>query len=103
MLYSTCNKFISFKTAIYMRSVFDSATRQQLINRITMLDEKSTAQWGTMNIYQMLKHCVLCEELYLGKTSYKRNFLGRLIGAMALRNLIKDETPLKKNEPTSAA
>ena len=60
-----------------MKTIFDKATRDELINRINILDEHSTAQWGTMNIYQMLKHCVLCEEMYLGKKKYKRKFIER--------------------------
>jgi hypothetical protein len=85
-----------------MKSILDKTTRDELIARINTLNENSTAQWGTMNIYQMLKHCVLCEEMYLGKTKYKRVLMGRLFGKMALKNLLKDERPLKQNEPTSA-
>ncbi len=44
---------------------------------------------GKMNIYQMLKHCTLCEEMYLGKTKHKRTLLGRLFGKMALNSLSK--------------
>jgi Protein of unknown function (DUF1569) len=84
-----------------MKSVFDNATREELINRINSLNENSTPQWGKMNVYQMLEHCVRCEELYLGKRTHKRTFLGRLIGSMALKNLLKDERPLSRNAPTS--
>ncbi|QEC69130.1 DUF1569 domain-containing protein [Panacibacter ginsenosidivorans] len=86
-----------------MKTIFDKATRDELISRISTLNEKSTPQWGKMNIYQMLKHCVLCEEMYLGKTKYKRAFIGRLFGRMGLRNLMKDETPLQRNAPTRDA
>jgi hypothetical protein len=54
-----------------------------------------------MNIYQALKHCVIAEEMYLGKKTYKRMFLGRILGKMALKNLTKDEAPMGKNAPTS--
>lgn len=84
-----------------MKSILDKSTRDQLISRIQMLNENSKPQWGKMNVYQMIKHCVLCEEMYLGKTKYKRVFIGRLFGKLGLRNLLKDETPLKQNEPTS--
>ena len=84
-----------------MKSILDTYTRNELISRIRMLNENSKPQWGKMNVYQMLKHCVLCEEMYLGKTKYKRAFIGRLFGKLGLRNLLKDETPLKQNEPTS--
>ena len=85
-----------------MKTVFDKATREELINRINSLNEHSTAQWGKMNIYQMLKHCTIAEEMYLGKVQYKRSLLGRLFGKMALKSMLKDETPMSRNAPTSA-
>lgn len=86
-----------------MKTIFDNSTRAELINRINTLDKNSKAQWGSMNVCQMLKHCILCEEMYLGKKKYKRAFIGRLFGRIGLKNLLKDETPLKHNSPTSAA
>ncbi|MEO7768645.1 MAG: DinB family protein [Ferruginibacter sp.] len=84
-----------------MKTVFDNTTRDELIGRIGSLNENSQAQWGKMNIYQMLSHCVLCEEMYLGKSKYKRKFIGRLFGRIGLKNLLKDEHHLKRNSPTS--
>jgi hypothetical protein len=83
-----------------MKTIFDKTTRDELTNRIISLNEKNTAQWGKMNIFQMLKHCILWEEMALGKKKYKQSFLGRLFGKMALKDFIKDETPFKKNVPT---
>ena len=71
-----------------------------MISRINSLDENSKAQWGKMDIYQMIKHCILCEEMYLGKTPYKRTFLGFLLGKLALQQLMKDDKPKKRNSPT---
>ncbi|MEO6230145.1 MAG: DUF1569 domain-containing protein [Ferruginibacter sp.] len=84
-----------------MKTVFEKATREELISRINSLNENSTAQWGKMNIYQMLKHCTLCEEMYQGKTEHKRTLLGHLFGKMALNSLSKDDSPIKPNAPTS--
>jgi hypothetical protein len=86
-----------------MKTIFDDTTREEIINRIDTLNEKSTAQWGKMNVYQMLKHCVLCEAMYLGKKKYNRKFIGLLFGRIGLKNLMKDETPLQRNAPTSNA
>ena len=86
-----------------MKSIFNSITRDEIVQRINSLNESNTAQWGKMNVYQMVRHCVLCEEMYLGKTKYKRAFIGRLFGKMGLKNLLKDDMPLKHNSPTSAA
>lgn len=83
-----------------MKSIFDHTTRASLIGRINTLNENSIAQWGKMNIYQMLKHCTVYEEMMLGKNRYNRAFLGRLFGKMALKEFTQDESPIKKNVPT---
>lgn len=83
-----------------MKSIFDNSTRAGLIGRINTLNETSTAKWGKMNIYQMLKHCTVYEEMMLGKVRYKRAFLGRLFGKMALKEFTQDESPIKQNVPT---
>src|SRR5271165_3151477 len=83
-----------------MKTVFDEATRDELIQRINSLDDHSKAQWGKMNVYQMLKHCTLWEEMLWGRTKYKRALVGRLFGKMALKGFIKDDSPLKRSTPT---
>ncbi|QNK64195.1 DinB family protein [Pedobacter sp. PAMC26386] len=83
-----------------MKTVFEKTTRDELIYRISLLDENSKALWGKMNIYQMLKHCTVYEEMMLGKYIYKRAFLGRLFGKMALKELMQDDTPIRSNVPT---
>jgi len=84
-----------------MKSVLDKVTREELITRINILDEHSQAQWGQMNLYQMLRHCVLCEELYLGKIKHNRVFMGRLFGKSALKNILDENKAFPKNAPTS--
>jgi len=86
-----------------MKTVFDRTTRDELIQRINSLDDHSKAQWGKMNVYQMLKHCTLWEEWVSGKQKYKQIFLGRLFGKMALKSVLKDEKPLGRNTPTIPA
>jgi hypothetical protein len=83
-----------------MKTIFDKETRDELISRIDTLNEDSKAQWGKMNIYQMLKHCTLYEEMLLGEKKFKRNFLGRLFGKIAMKDIIGDERPVKQNMPT---
>jgi hypothetical protein len=83
-----------------MKTIFDHATTQGLIDRMNRLTPQHHAQWGTMDAYQMLKHCTLGEEMYLGKKVYDRLFIGRLFGKMALGGILKNEDPMKKNQPT---
>lgn len=86
-----------------MKSILDQPAREELITRINLLDENSKAQWGKMNVYQMLKHCVLCEELYLGKTKHKRAFMGRIFGKTGLKNILREDRPFPRSAPTSDA
>jgi len=83
-----------------MKTIFDTATTHDLIARINTLQPDHKARWGKMNAYQMLKHCTLSEEMVLGHKQYKRLFAGRLFGKMALKGLLKNENPVKKNQPT---
>ncbi|MGN6638908.1 MAG: DUF1569 domain-containing protein [Mucilaginibacter sp.] len=82
-----------------MKTVYDQATRDELIARINSLSENSTALWGKMNVYQMLKHCSLWDEMAFGEVKFKRKFLGLIFGRIALRDMLKDE-PSKKNLPS---
>lgn len=83
-----------------MNTIFNQNTVDELIGRIHQLQDKHTASWGKMTAYQMVKHCILSEEMYLGKKQYNRLFIGRLFGKMALRSIVKNESPMAKNAPT---
>lgn len=87
-----------------MRTIFDEVSRFELISRIRMISKDCHSQWGKMNVYQMLKHCIIWEEWIQGtnKPKYKQEFLGLLFGKMALKSMIKDDKPFKRNVPTSA-
>ncbi|MEC5143621.1 DUF1569 domain-containing protein [Chitinophaga sp. 212800010-3] len=84
-----------------MKTVLDTTAREELTRRIHQLSEHNVAQWGKMNVRQMLQHCVLWEEMALGRMPVKRSFIGRIFGRVALRDLTKSDAPLRKNTPTS--
>jgi hypothetical protein len=83
-----------------MKTIFDKVSRDELIGRISLLNETSIAQWGKMNIYQALKHCTLWDEWIQSGKNNKQVFIGRLFGKMALKKVLKDESPLARNTPT---
>ena len=99
------NDYASDAINFFMKTIFDKITREELIGRINTLNENSVAEWGKMNIYQMLQHCTIWEEWILGvhKPTYKQEFIGLIFGKMALKKVLKDESPLRRNTPTSAA
>ena len=83
-----------------MKTIFDKETRDEFITRINSLTNKSTAQWGKMNVYQMIKHCSSREEMIQENHQFKRAFVGRIFGRIALRSVLKNDAPLRKNSPT---
>lgn len=84
-----------------MKTVFDASAREEITRRITSLTDQNGAEWGKMNVFQMVKHGVLCEDMMKGRIEIKRVLIGRLIGPRILRKTLKDETPFGKNSPTS--
>jgi len=83
-----------------MKTVFDPTTTAHLIQRVTRLSSSYLPLWGKMTAYQMVEHCIKSERMYLGEEQYKRLFIGRLFGRMALKSLMKNEAPMDKNQPT---
>ncbi len=84
-----------------MKSVFDPNVREELINRVNALDLQSSAHWGKMDVFQMMKHCTLHEDMVLGKLKIKRVFIGYLLGPPLLKKILKNDKPFGKNAPTS--
>jgi len=83
-----------------MKTIFDETTRDELIRRINMLNVNTKAQWGKMNLNQMLKHFIFWDESVLGKRKLKQPLIGKLFGKFFLRKLIKDDTPLPHSLPS---
>lgn len=83
-----------------MKSMYDTDVRNELYSRIEKLTPAATPAWGKMTVYQMLKHCNMSEEMYLGKKRYKRLFIGRLFGKMALKGILNNDAPMQPNKPT---
>ena len=86
-----------------MKTIFDKDLRIQLIIRIEKVDQNSIAEWGKMNVLQMLKHNTYWNSWILGKENYtyKHAFLGKIFGKSVLKKMIKDDQPFDKNIPTS--
>ena len=84
-----------------MESIFNESGVTNIIARIDKLTPESKAQWGKMNVAQMLAHSQAPLNVGLGKHPLgKYNFIIRAIGRMVKNKLVKDETPFKKSQPT---
>ena len=83
-------------------NIFTSSVAEGVINRIENLNTTSTAQWGKMDVSQMLAHCnVVYETIYEDKHQRPNAFV-----RFMLKNLVKgslvNEKPYKKNSSTAA-
>ncbi|NIG55682.1 DUF1569 domain-containing protein [Chitinophaga sp. Cy-1792] len=84
-----------------MKTTRDAAARAELFDRIQGLDVNAVAQWGKMDVRQMVQHCIMWEELSLGRIKTKRSFIGRIFGRVALKRMLNDAIPIGRNMPTS--
>jgi hypothetical protein len=83
-----------------MQSLFDQSTYLETVDRLNSLSERSIAQWGKMDVSQMLAHCKQAFKVPLSEKKMPRLLLGRLIG-WAFKSKLYDDEPWKQNLPTS--
>jgi hypothetical protein len=84
-----------------MKSVLHNNIREELIGRIHSLTPQHTARWGKMNVHQMMEHCLRCDDMYHGELNIKRVFIGRLLGTMMKKRILKKDMLFGKNAPTA--
>lgn len=84
-----------------MKTIFDKNTREELVARIHALNDGCVAQWGKMNVHQMVQHCIHSDDMTQGKLLIKRGLAGKLFGRMVLKSVLKDDAPFRKNSPTA--
>lgn len=83
-----------------MKSIFEPETYKSIVARIEQLTPNHQAQWGTMNVAQMMEHCSRALDYATGKTKPKRLLLGILIGGLLKKSYYNDK-PWDKNLPTA--
>jgi hypothetical protein len=83
-----------------MESLFNKKDNQKIIDRINSLSNTSQAQWGKMNVAQMLAHSQVPLKVAFGEHKMKRGLMSILFGKMIKNKLIKDEKPFDRNLPT---
>jgi len=82
-----------------MQSIFNPEAHQEILNRIEILNEKSSALWGKMDVAQMAYHCQAPLNIMMQKKDYslKPNWF---IKAFFKKSLYNDK-PWRKNLPTA--
>jgi len=84
-----------------MKNLFDTATANQVKERIGRLGSTSVRHWGKMNAAQAMAHCALTMEWAVGDRNEPRMFIGRIVGPLVKSKVLKDEAPMGRNAPTA--
>jgi hypothetical protein len=83
-----------------MKTIFNEADKNEILQRIEKLTPESKALWGKMNVTQMLAHCAKGTEMAIGEIRPKSSpmqFLGRLLK----KKIIYSNDHFRKNSPTA--
>lgn len=98
---SACDRYAARLTLNQeaMKTIFDHSAREEIIERIALLGEQNEPEWGAMTLNQMLRHCILWDEVAQGKRTVNQPLLGRLLGKLILRGFVKDDSPLRRYLP----
>ncbi|MEE9430907.1 MAG: DUF1569 domain-containing protein [Melioribacteraceae bacterium] len=84
-----------------MKNIFEQKVTEKIIDRINSLTPNIKAQWGKMNVGQMLAHCnVTYETVYTDKHP-KPNAILKFILKMLVKNKVVGEKPYSKNGKTA--
>ncbi len=85
-----------------MKSLFTDEGLNDITVRLENLTDKSSAQWGKMDVAQMLKHCQGPLEVGLGITPLQTENIGFLKKLLfkAFKPTMYNDKPWKRNLPT---
>jgi hypothetical protein len=83
-----------------MKSLFDNASRDEIIRRVSLLRADSLPKWGKMNVAQMLAHCIDAQKITFGEKGDVKMPVGFLTTALGHWLLIKMPMPVPKNMPS---
>ncbi|MEX2569336.1 MAG: hypothetical protein WD431_25560 [Cyclobacteriaceae bacterium] len=79
-------------------NIFSEKVAEEVIHRINSLEPSLQAQWGKMNVAQMLAHCNVTYEMSYENKHQKPNFLMRQILKAFVKKMVVNKTPYKKTK-----
>jgi hypothetical protein len=84
-----------------MKNLYEPAAAAEIKARLQNLRPDSQRQWGTMSVAQAVAHCAIAMEMAVGDSRPKRMFIGRIIGPLIRRLVIRNDDPIGRNSPTA--
>ena len=85
-----------------MRTLFDTADRDSILERLGKLQSGAPREWGKMNCGQALAHCATALEVATGDRPLKQRLIGKLFAPFVRKSAL-GEKPFGRNSPTDPA
>ena len=82
-----------------MKTIFDTETHAELLERLDKLNPDTERQWGKMSPSQMMEHSARSLEMATGQKPMQQAFIGKAIGWI-FKGSFLGEKPLPQNSPT---
>jgi len=74
-----------------MKTIFDKEAYQEIDSRLNKLNAETKAQWGQMDVAQMMAHCQEAFKTATGEVKRPRIFMGYIMGPLFKGMLINDK------------
>lgn len=84
-------------------NTFDPRTTEFYINKIEKLTPETQAQWGKMDVAQMLAHVNVSYDMAFGKVVPKYNFMTKFMLKLFVKGIVVGEKPYKESSQTAPA
>ena len=84
-------------------NIFDKKVTDEVVKRINNLTPATQAQWGKMNVSQMLAHCAVTYEMVYETKHPAPNAFVKMMLKLFVKNTVVSETPYKRNLRTAPA
>lgn len=84
-------------------NIFTTEVTNEVMQRIEKLSPTSQAQWGKMNVSQMLAHCNVTYEMMYENIHPKPNAVLKFILKLLVKKKVVDETTYPKESRTAPA
>lgn len=84
-----------------MKNIFTKPVADEVVSRINGLTPETQAQWGKMNVAQMLAHCNVSYEMVYTDKHPKPNAFVKFMLKLFVKNAVVSEKPYKKNGQTA--
>jgi hypothetical protein len=82
-------------------NIFEKNVSDEIIQRINKLSNNTKANWGKMDVAQMLAHCAVTYEMVYDNNHPKPNGFIKFILKLMVKKSVVNEVPYKQNSGTA--